>query len=410
MGPWMGWTAARGLFRRLAAIALAALLALPLSAQTVLAAPSDPASVLRRHTPAALAGNREALRTVAKAIVALGPRSVPSAASLRPRLRSEAQRGSSASSVAYGILLQYGIGGAPAMREAPGWYERAARAGNRSGAQRAAVAYALGWGVDRDTRRALNLLSRLKPEARAKQMVVISEAMLRPEQYEPEAAEDWLERALALETRSTLKAVSLFEGIEFGGVDRSREIQAFLRGRAEKGDARAALHLGRRLVDGTAAERVEAVSWLVSAVDSGEPHAAPELRRLVADASVGMSAGGADIRAAAEKAASQGSGAARAALAQADAFSLTAEPGRTEDATYLADAARDGDAQAQYRMGMLFLVDTTRPENAAVARAYLSLAAAGGNTLASTALTSLGPMTVTEAKALLQRQAAAPRG
>ncbi|WAJ28734.1 hypothetical protein [Antarcticirhabdus aurantiaca] len=399
-------------FAPLRRVLAAALIALAAAASPAAgAAEPSPASVLKRHAAAAVAGDREAVRRVAKAIVALGPQGIPSAAALRPRLRTEARLGSSASAVAYGILLQYGIGGAPAPREAPGWYARAAGAGNRSGAQRAAVAYALGWGVDRDTRKALRLLSRLEPEARAKQMVVISEAMLRPEQYEPDAAEDWLERALALETRSTLKAVTLFEGIEFNNADRSAEILAFLRGRAEAGDAKAAMHLGRRLADsGSAEERLEAARWLLAAADGGEERARQSLAALLVDARAGVGAGGPQIRALLEEQARANSPAARASLAEADAFSLGGGPVRAGNGgDFLAEAARDGDVDAQVRLGMLFLIDTTKPENAALARAYLSLAAAKGSALARSAVAPLGTMPEAEALALVRRDGAIPK-
>jgi TPR repeat protein len=312
--------------------------------------------------------------------------------------------GSSAAATAYGILLQYGLGGPASAREAAVWYNRAAADGNHAGAQRAALAYAVGWGVNRDTGKARRLLSTLEPEARAKQMIAISQVMLKPSQFEPDLAEDWLERALALQTRSTSKAVLLYEQIRSGDDERSAAVREWLRARAQKGDLKAANRLADRLLTAKdQASHEEAARWFLTAAEKGDVRARERLAMLLAASEAGGTP--ASVRTYVEAQAKAGSNAARSTLAEAFAYapSPAATPKTASDG-YLEEVARSGNSEAQYKLGMLFLNEEGDAHRLALAKAYLSLAAAKGNPMAKSAVSHLGTMPAAKAQALIDRE------
>jgi TPR repeat protein len=85
-------------------------------------------------------------------------------------------------------MLQYGIGGPKLPKEAASWYARGGSGGNVSASKNGALAYALGWGVRRDTRRAKQLLASVPADQRGRKMLEIARAMMQPGREEPEQA------------------------------------------------------------------------------------------------------------------------------------------------------------------------------------------------------------------------------
>jgi TPR repeat protein len=240
-------------------------------------------TLLRQNLPAALRGDRTAVREVARAIVRIGPRPFKAAAQVRPLLRSEALRGSSAAANAYGILLQYGIGGVKNPKEAASWYAKGGAKGNLSASKNAAFAYALGWGVQRNTKRANQLLAKLPSDQRSRKMLEISKALMHPGREEPEMALYWLERAVSLDKNGQLNAAGAYRMLAGAMADGDEKLIDWLEPLADKGNTRAQIFLARNYeVKATESERAKAVDLYLEAAIANDPDAYEGLGRLLA--------------------------------------------------------------------------------------------------------------------------------
>lgn len=356
-------------------------------------------------TTAALRGDRVAIREVAKALVKKGPRHFPEAARLRPRLRSEALQGSSAAAEAYGMFLQYGIGGQARPGEAVTWYRRSANEGDTTAAEHAALALALGWGVRRDGKAARRLLSKLNPERRARAMLRIGEALLAPGREEPAVATRWITAAAALGTPAAVKAADLYERIEHPGT--TEKVLEWLRPAAKAGNPDAAYALARRLaVAEDPTVRAEAADLYLISAEAGNERAASALLALV-----GSRADAVDdpVLALLSERAEAGSSAARFILGETYMFRSVYDNTAHEKArSYLTLAARDGITDAQYEIGMLELADGDKAREH-LARAYLSLAAQAGHPLAQQAVKHIGEISARDAQAIIHVRLPRPR-
>ncbi|MBP0440625.1 tetratricopeptide repeat protein [Tianweitania sediminis] len=383
-------------------VLLAASLIVAAAALSPAVAQQGPAATLKRLTPAAVRGDRQAIRSVAKAFVALGPRQIANASALRPRLRQEALRGSSASATAYALMLQHGIGGPRDAREAPGWLARGARRGNARASRQAAITYALGWGVRRDNKRALQLLAKLDRPARARQMIRISEALLQPGREEPEAALQWVRRAASLETASSVQASELYERLASADPKAAPLVREWLEAAAKKGNPRAALALGERmLLEPGGERRLEAARWLLLAAEQNEPRASRMLVALLVEDAT-LQPGASAVRDMLEQRASEGSAAARLSLADAQNYQPWETAGHSQQAVdHLSLAAQDGDPQAQYRLAVALLAGETGEPKRELARAYLSLAASKGYPLAMSAITKKDAFSPADARKVI---------
>lgn len=373
----------------------------------VLAAVSAAAEAAPNRMSAALRGNREAIRDVAEQLAKSPPRHFPQASRLRPHLRNEALLGSGAAAEAYGMFLQYGIGGPAKPGEAVTWYRRSAQRGDQTAGQRAALALALGWGVRRDTSAARRLLAQLDSERRARVMLQIGQALLAPGRAEPAVAARWLAEAATLGTASSVRASKIYE--EIGPSDASDDVLQWLQTAARAGNQGATFELARRF--STAADpsrKLEAADLYLKSAKAGDERAVPALQSLL-----GASLENLDdpVVAFLVQRAEQGSSAARFVLGKAYLFRAGLDGAARDKARhYLALAARDGIADAQYQLGMLEIAngDAGR-EN--LARAYLSLASQAGHPLASQAILQIGEMPADEARlvALLGNRQPRPR-
>ena len=390
---------ARHAFIRCTGIALAAIFIACMPVTQSAGAEASPAVTLRKLTPSALRGNRVAIREVAKALVKVGPRQVGSATRLRPLMRREALRGSSAAANAYGMMLQYGIGGPVNTKEAPSWYARGSGRGNNSAAKNAALAYALGWGVRRDTGRAIRLLATVPPDQRARQMFEISEAMLQPGREEPEMALYWMQRIVAMGDVASGRAADLYERIASLDPAAGQEIMQWLEPLASAGDPDAAVALARRLLQtGNQDDRSRASRLFLMAAEKDDPRAMEELGTMLA----GEDAAGIEqssLVAFLDERAQAGSNAARMALGNFYAFqSAGHEELRQRGLRYMELAAKEGDAEAQYRLAMMLLGSTDQLSRA---HAYLVLSAESGNERAEIAIAQLGEMSTQEARRIV---------
>lgn len=361
------------------------------------AAEPKPAATLRHLSPQAMKGNREALRKAAKAISRIGPREFESASQIRPLLRSEAMRGSSAAANAYAMMLQYGIGGPASPKEAPAWYARGGRHGNVSASKNAALVYALGWGVKRNTTRALKLLANIPSNQRGRKMLAISKALLLPGKEEPTLAFYWLQRASALDPHGDLNATEVYEGIAKHLPDGDAQILAWLRPLAEKGNVGAVMVVARRLsATGSPADLAEAVRLYMLAADRDEIRAYDNLTTVLATAPADVNE---TILAFLEEKAAGGSNKARVVLGSFYLFkSVASDSFRARGLDYLQNAARDGSSDAQYRLGMLLLGGQADQTQYTLANAYLVLSAKAGNLPAEIAAAHLSKMSIDRAR------------
>lgn len=356
---------------------------------------------LRKNLPKALQGNRVAVREVAKAIVKIGPRNIKAAAQLRPLIRAEAQRGSGAAANAYGIMLQYGIGGPKRPKEAATWYAKGSSGGNVGASKKAALVYALGWGVQRNTKRANQLLAKVPADQRSRKMLEISKALMQPGREEPELALYWLERAVALDPSAQLNAANVYRDLAKDLPGGEARLVDWLQPLAEKGNARAALLLARQLETSAKPEDLVAASELYLKAAEGEgPKAYEGLGRLLTNAPAPLAD---TILARLEEKAEAGVAPAAIALGTHLLFSAPGEPeNREKGIAYLEAAARAGDAETQYRLALILLGDAENSEKHQLARAYLALSAASGNAMAAKAAKQFGAITVADARLIVE--------
>jgi TPR repeat protein len=363
----------------------------------MLAAEQKPGAMLRKLGPEAMQGDRLALRKAAKAINKIGPRGFDSASQIRPLLRTEAMRGSSAAANAYAMMLQYGIGGPANPKEAPMWYAKGGRHGNASASKSAALAYGLGWGVRRNNRLALQLLAKLPADQRARKMLAISKALLTPGQEEPEVAIYWLQRAIALDPHGDLNATGVYEDIAAQLPDGEAKLMTWLKPLAEKGNVGAVMVVAKRLLaTGNPPDLTEAARLYMLAADKDEIRAYENLASLLATAPADATP---PILAFLENKASGGSNVARVALGNFYLFkSVASDRFRARGLDYLQHAAKDGSSDAQYRLGMVLLGGQSDQTQYALANAYLVLSAKAGNLPAEIAASHLGRMSVDQAR------------
>lgn len=361
---------------------------------------AGPEAQLRQSLPSALRGDRVAVREVAKAIVKIGPRPFKSAAQMRPLIRTEALRGSGAAANAYGIMLQYGIGGPKLPKEAANWYARGGSEGNVGASKNGAVAYALGWGVRRDTRRANQLLNTVPADQRSRKMLEIARAMMQPGREEPEQALYWVERAVDLDETGQLNAASVYRDLAESIPGGERLLRDWLKPLIDKGNTRAALILARQLeTSGDATDLIAASELYLKAAQSAAPGAYDGLGRLLASAPQPLSD---DILARLEEKAQAGVIPATVALGTHLLFSPTASSNnRQKGLDYLQAAARSGHAETQYRLAMILLGDAEQTDKHQLARAYLSLSAASGNENAAKAARQFGEIAVADARLIV---------
>ena len=361
---------------------------------------AGPETQLRKNLPNALRGDRVAVREVAKAVVKRGPRSFTSAAQIRPLIRAEALRGSGAAANAYGIMLQYGIGGPRRPKEAASWYAKGGAEGNVGASKNGAFAYALGWGVQRSTKRANQLLAKVPPDQRSRKMLEISKALMQPGREEPELALSWLERAVALDRGGDLNAASVYQDLAENLPDGEERLVDWLVPLAEKGNARAAMLLARQLENtGREAGLIAASGFYLKAAESNAPKAFEGLGRLLVTAPAPLSR---EILAQLEEKAKAGVVPASVALGTHYLFGATVAPeNRQKGLLYLERAARAGDAETQYRLAIILLGNAENADKHELARAYLALAAANGHDLAAKAARQFGEITVADARVIL---------
>lgn len=354
-----------------------------------------------------IAGDRVATREACKAIGVRGPLTFDSASALRPLLRAEAMRGSSACANAYALMLQFGIGGSKDTREAPEWYARGASTGNRTATNNAALAYALGWGVRRDTQRAVSLLDAVDAPARAAEMLRISDALMAPGREEPEEARKWAARAADLATPDQTRAAQRFERL--GPLDEAEaaRLRAWYAAGVARAEPEAVKNLARLLAGGNAEDRAAAANLLLTGVEAGDEDAAAMLVLMLQEDRASYADDGpvvTGLKAMAEA----GSLTARKVLAQVySTWGITDPKVRTEGMRHLEMAARAGDAEAQYRLALVLLNGTDGGRRMELARAYLSLAAESGHAGASDAASRLGPLPPAEARSILESRASA---
>lgn len=366
------------------------------------AAEGDTSSTtLRKIAPSALQGDREAVRDAAKAIVKLGPREFKGADQMRPLLRNEAMRGSSAAANAYGMMLQHGIGGPANPAEAPQWYSRGASDGNISASKSGAFAYALGWGVRRDVRKAQTLLAAVPVDQRARKMLQISKALLRPGHEEPEAALMWLQRAVALRAGSPDDAARIGARIEEIEPGSAEEMRIWLAPLAAKGNGAAAMMLASAMMDsGKPEDQTEAVRLYLLAAEQGVDGAYQALGTLLTS---GPKEAAAPVLSLLEQKARGGIAPAQVILAHYYVFQSGEEQDlRKKGVDYLQQAAREGNPEAQYRLAMLILTSVEDQDKRALAKAYLVLAAKGGNRLAGIAVAQLGSVPLQQARQIVK--------
>ncbi|RKE80252.1 SEL1-like repeat protein [Rhizobium sp. AG855] len=358
-------------------------------------------TMLRQNLPAALRGDRVAVREVARAIVRIGPRSFKAAAQMRPLLRSEALQGSSAAANAYGILLQYGIGGPKNPKEAASWYAKGGASGNLSASKNAALAYALGWGVQRNTKRANQLLAKVPSDQRSRKMLEISKALMHPGREEPELALYWLERAVSLDKNGQLNAAGAYRKLAGSMENGDEKLLEWLQPLAEKGNVRATIFLARHYEEsGTEPARVKAADLYFQAAAAADPDAYEGLGRLLTVTQPPLSD---RIMTFLEDKAQAGVASANLALGTHYLFGATATGEmREKGMAHLEAAARAGDPETQYRLALILLGDASDSKQHDLARAYLVLSAAGGNKLAAQAAKQFGPLTVADAREIVE--------
>jgi TPR repeat protein len=355
----------------------------------------SPSVTLRKVSPAALRGDREALRTAAKAITKLGPRSFASSEAMRARLKSEAARGSSSAATAYGMMLQHGIGGPARPKEAPGWYAKASSRGNASASKNGSLTYALGWGVRRNNAKAMQMLAKLPADQRARRMLQISGTLLDTRVQEPEPSMMWLQRAVALDAGGTSQAVEIADRLVAIDQQAESEMHGWLQPLVAKGNGTAGMMLATRLdLGGRPEDRPEAMRLYLAAAQKNTDGAYEALGRLLGTDAIMSTSSLAFL----EDKAAGGSTEARVVLANYYLFrSADGADLRKRGLDYLQQAARDGNADAQYRLG-LTLLSGIDDEQRVLAKAYLVLSARAGNYQAGIAVAQLGTMPVQQAR------------
>ena len=361
---------------------------------------AGPEAQLRQSLPSALRGDRVAVREAAKAIVKMGPRPFEFAAQLRPLIRTEAVLGSGAAANAYGIMLQYGIGGPKLPKEAANWYARGGSEGNVSASKNGALAYALGWGVRRDTKRANQLLQTVPADQRSRKMLEIARAMMQPGREEPEQALYWVKRAVDLDKTGQLNAARVYRDLAQSMPGGEQLLLDWLEPLADKGNIRAVLLLARQLeTTGDATDLLGASELYLKAAQSEAPGAYDGLARLLASAPQPLSDA---IMASLEEKAQAGVIPAAVAIGTHLLFSPAASPdNRQKGIAYLEAAALSGHAETQYRLAMILLGDGEQADKHQLARAYLALSAASGNEKAAKAARQFGEIAVAEARLIV---------
>jgi TPR repeat protein len=372
------------------------------------AAQKNASERMRKLTPAALRGDRQALRDLAKAIVKNGPSEFKNAAAIRMLLRSEAGRGSTAAANAYGQMLQNGIGGPAKPAEAAQWYAKGSAKGNISASKNGALAYALGWGVRRDTRRAMRLLTAVPVEQRVRKMLEISKELLKPGQEEPDLAMAWLQKAVALYGGGSVDPSQIGRRIAELDAASQGQMRAWLEPLAAKRNGAAAMMLAAYLSASDKPEdRAAAIALYLIAAEQNIDGAYKALGSLIASSSTEKAA---PILAMLEAKARSGMTPARIALANYYMFqSAQVQDLRKKSMFYLEQAAQTGDIDAQYKLAIMLLSSVeTATEQAGDqkrrAQAYLVLSARGGNRMAEIAVARFGSLPLSQARQIVAVQ------
>jgi len=362
---------------------------------------SSPSATFHKLRPAALRGDREALREVAKAIVKIGPREFPDSAQMRGLLRLEAMRGSSAAANAYGMMLQRGIGGPAMPGEAPLWYARGSQRGNISASKNGAQAYALGWGVRRDTRRAMRMLAEVPIDQRVHNMLQISKALLQPGREEPETALMWLQKAISLYSQGSLDATQISRRIAELDGGSGDQMRVWLQPLADRGNGAAAMILASHLAaNGKHEDQAEALRFYLLAAEKGIDGAYKGLGTMITSGSKEVAE---TALARLEEQARTGTTLAKIVLGDYYLFqSAGTQEMRKRGEEYLQQAAKDGDPEAQYKLAMLLLSTLNDEDEINLAKAYLVLSARGGNRMADIAVDQLGSLSIQEARQIVE--------
>lgn len=396
----------RRLVRVLALILFVGTLGLTmLPATGVDAASKNATERMRKLTPAALKGDRQALRELAKAIVRDDPGDFKNAAEIRRLLRGEASRGSTAAANAYGQMLQRGIGGPAKPAEAPQWYAKGSAKGNISASKNGALAYALGWGVRRNTARAMRLLSAVPVDQRVRKMLEISKELLKPGEEEPEQALIWLQKAVTLYGGGSVDPSQVGRRIAELDAGSQGQMRIWLEPLATKRNGAAAMMLAAYLSASDKPEDFErAITLYLVAADQNIEGAYKALGSLIASSTQETAAPILDML---EEKARTGMTPARIALANYYVFqSAQMQELRQKGLGYLEQAARSGDTEAQYKLAIMLLSsveDMTGPagDQRRLAQAYLVLSARGGNRMAEIAVARLGGLPLNQARQIV---------
>jgi len=334
---------------------------------------------------AALRSNRSSIRLLAKAIamtdVPLGDRT----RRLLPMLRAEAMRGSASSVFAVALLSERGDGMPVNEEVAFEWYRWAAVVGLQNGRRRTAMAYATGLGTLPSDEMALSWLERMPDGEAAKAARDIGEVLMRSD-GDRERAATYFDLAVSLDPKTGAGIAEIVVDSAEQESDFALASEYVARA-ADAGHHTAGLQHAETLVGkGTSAALAEAAEVYRRMILAGSEQAALAASRLLTTSVVG-SEHASSLLDALQVSAESGNVAAMLVLGQVHLFGA-GRTGRSLStaADYFGKAARRGNPEAQYQIGMMYANAIGVEGDLEAARQWLAEAAENGHPLAANTL------------------------
>jgi hypothetical protein len=315
-----------------------------------------------------------------------------------PLLRAEAMRGSASSVYAVASLNERGDGIPVNEEVAFKWYRWSAVVGLQYGRRSTAMAYATGLGTPWSDELARSWIEQMPQSEAAKTAREIGELLISAEDDDSarERAMTYFDLAVSRDPRSGLRIATII-------VDNAkRESDFVLASRyvsraADAGHHGASLRLAETLVGhGTSAALTQAAAIYRRLMLAGNNQAALAASRLLTTSVLG---GGEtqQLLDALEAGADKGNVTAMLALGQVNLFADGSGPSLTRAAGYFEEAARRGNAEAQYQIGVMYANAIGVEGDAEAARQWLAEARENGHPLAANTLDRMAPEGATDA-------------
>lgn len=339
--------------------------------------------------PRALAGNRDAIRLLAKAINSNPYRFGDKINSILRMLGNEAMFGSSSAIVAWANIHDRGLDVPVDHQKAYEWYRWAAIIGSDTGRRLTAVALAQGKGVAANKVEAVEWADRIVLARRPQAYMQLAEIFVEPGvNSDPDLGASLAIRAAELQPTYALEAAKLLmsDGVDPAQAGRAAEVVA---NAADAGDAQALLLTAEQLEDNdTPVDDERLIDIYAELASTGDPDAIAALGDVLkrTDTTDVMKQAALKILA---TTAESGDLLAVKLLSNAYFFGVGTPISYPLAAQWLGRASELGDSPSQYQLGQMYANALGVDLDIEMARSLFEQAAAGGYKLAEASLMSL---------------------